>query len=140
MATTILILEEYTRRVREYVQIMRAHFSTHDLLRACVAREVPRTGSIEHCRLSYTFHGVGCRIESEKGCVDFDFGPRGIVGGFDSWRLFQFVKSSKHYDSTEFTRQRLESDLLSLIQSGQVIASKLEPSPHLLYLANNADE
>ncbi len=45
----------------------------------------------------YEFHGGGIYISGKEGEVEIDFCPDGQFYGFDSWRLWQFIKSSNKY-------------------------------------------
>lgn len=45
----------------------------------------------------YEFHGGGAYINGEEGEVEIDFCPDGQFGGFDSWRLWQFIRSSNKH-------------------------------------------
>jgi hypothetical protein len=117
------------------VKLLQDHFGEDDLLRAVRDRKIPKNGSIDDYDVSFNFHGIGCRVEGKDANIDFDFGPDGMVGGFDSWRLLQFIESCENYDSKDFTHEKLDSDIRALVTSGVVLAPKLEPSPHLFYLA-----
>ena len=39
----------------------------------------------------YFVHGIGCAIRSRTATVDFDFGDRGEINGFDESRLVSFL-------------------------------------------------
>lgn len=39
----------------------------------------------------YRKHGYGCAVQLPTGSVDFDFGERGEIDGFDVWRLLGFA-------------------------------------------------
>lgn len=39
-------------------------------------------------------HGIGIEVDIDGLKIDFDFGPNGEFNGFDSWRLFDFLKSN----------------------------------------------
>ncbi len=39
----------------------------------------------------YRKHGYGCAVQLPQGTVEFDFGPRGEINGFDDWRLAVFA-------------------------------------------------
>jgi hypothetical protein len=38
-------------------------------------------------QVRYFRHGYGCAVELHTGKVDFDFGEKGEIDGFDLWRL-----------------------------------------------------
>jgi hypothetical protein len=135
--TTLHIIEDYVSRVRQSVKLLQTRFGEDDLLRAVRDRKIPKRGSIDDYGITFNFHGIGCRIDGKDANIDFDFGPDGTVGGFDSWRLMQFIENSANYDSKMFTQEKLDSDIQDLVTSGVVLALKLEPSPHLFYLATD---
>ncbi|MDQ0627265.1 DUF6896 domain-containing protein [Paraburkholderia graminis] len=41
--------------------------------------------------IHYFKHGAGCKVDLASGTVDFDFGERGEIGGFDAWRLTEYA-------------------------------------------------
>lgn len=41
----------------------------------------------------YVKHGYGCRVDLPNETVDFDFGEKGEIDGFDAWRLSTFADS-----------------------------------------------
>lgn len=41
--------------------------------------------------IPYLKHGYGCTVQLPEGTVEFDFGPRGEINGFDDWRLVVFA-------------------------------------------------
>jgi hypothetical protein len=137
--TTRQVIQDYVRRVQESVRHLREHFQTDDLLRGVRERTIPRRGTVDEHGLTFNFHGIGCLIQQPDAIVDFDFGPNGRIGGFDSWRLLQFLESCNDYDTEQLPKEQLESEIQALVQSGAIVAPRLEPSPHLLYLATDDD-
>ncbi|AKV02707.1 hypothetical protein AKJ09_09370 [Labilithrix luteola] len=101
-------------------------------MRAARASPTARTGELPN-GARYEFHGVGCRYSSSTFVVDFDFGPDGRTDGFDAWRLALFAETQ----GAEFSQSlaEIDSDLHQLMKEGAVIAPRLSPSEHLLYLA-----
>lgn len=41
---------------------------------------------------SYFKHGFGCAVDGPIGHVDFDFGLRGQIDGFNPYRLYKFAE------------------------------------------------
>lgn len=60
-----------------------------DLAWAC--NGIPQRGVLPG-GVKYSKHGYGCRVDLETGPVDFDFGRKGQINGFDAWRLADFVQ------------------------------------------------
>lgn len=52
--------------------------------------DVPSSGILEG-NIRYYKHGYGCEVELDTGTVDFDFGRKGEVDGFDEWRLGEYA-------------------------------------------------
>jgi len=137
--TTQQVIEDYVRRVRQSVRCLQEHFRIDNLLEGVRERTIPRRGTVDDFGLAYTFHGIGCLIEMRDAIIDFDFGTDGTAGGFDCWRILQFLDSCNDYNAKHFPQERLESDIQALTASGLIVAPKREPSPHLFYLATDDD-
>ncbi len=135
--TTLQVIDDYVQRVRESVRLLQEHFRIDNLMEGIRERTIPKRGTVDEHGLAFTFHGIGCLVEEPDAKIDFDFGPDGTVGGFDSWRILQFLESCNDYDTKQFTQGSLESDIQTLVASGVVLSSKWEPSLHLFYLAKN---
>lgn len=69
--------------------------------------------------LSYELHGAGIWIELSGQEVEIDFLPGELTGGFDSWRLFQFVRTRREIYG-QISRQEIEQGLDSLLKSGVI--------------------
>jgi hypothetical protein len=68
---------------------------------------------------AYSKHGVGCLIEASAGGVDFDFGDRGEIDGFDAWRLVQFAEISRGRHAIT-DKKKLEALLDSALAAGEI--------------------
>ena len=55
-----------------------------------VGADIPQRGELEG-GVRYFKHGYGCAVSLPSGTVDFDFGDRGEIDGFDAWRLAGFA-------------------------------------------------
>lgn len=132
------LIAEYQLHVLGSVQALRARLGTDDLLGAWRRGEIAERGTLDDLYESrYRFHGVGCHVESERGEVDFDFGPGGRIDGFDGWRLWPFAQSPPQ-DYPDFQRQEIvESVLGELVTDGIVVRPRWMPSPHLCYLRDD---
>ena len=81
----------------------------------------------------YRRHGVGCFVRLEATEVDFDFGERGEINGFDAWRLRGFARDQL----TRFRYQseaEIEEDFLRAAASGEI----LDSGSGLYYLASRS--
>jgi hypothetical protein len=52
--------------------------------------DIPQTGVLPG-GVRYFKHGYGCNVHLKGGPVDFDFGEKGEINGFDTWRLSSFA-------------------------------------------------
>lgn len=81
---TSAALEEFKRRS-----------GMQDPFGAWMLRRVPQLGELPgHPPLKYAFHGIGLRLDGLGAVIDFDFGPNGIVGGFNRWWLHVFARNT----------------------------------------------
>ena len=55
------------------------------------AMQVPQVGTLPG-GFSYFKHGFGCAVDGPAGRVDFDFGQRGQIDGFNAYRLCKFAE------------------------------------------------
>lgn len=130
------LISEYQSHVSAFVQAFRSRFDVEDLLEAWNEGEVPQAGTLDdRFETRYEFHGVGCRFESDRGEVNFDFGPDGRHDGFDGWRLW-ILAQSRPDNYPKFQRlEVVESVLGELVTDGLVVRPRWSPSSHLCYLA-----
>jgi len=80
-------------------------------------KKIPRKGFCNQYNIKYAFHGIGCYIETSDIIIDIDFGTNCEVGGFDVWKLWNFVIDNnldKQYDIFK-DKDKLQSVLSSLI-------------------------
>lgn len=135
-ATQMLsLIREYLTSARAARDLLRSRFEIDDLLRARRLGTLPKDGWLDReRRVHYSFHGVGCTIESRGEVIDFDFGPGGLVDGFDLWRLRQFLESRREKYPSLQTGEKQEVAFAKLVQEGLVIKSDELPSPHLYRL------
>lgn len=131
------LIAEYQLHVLGFVQAFSRRFGTDNFLGAVERGEVPRKGTLDdRYETRYEFHGIGCRFSSERGDVDFDFGPDGRYDGFDGWRLWTLAQSLPD-EYPQFQRlEVVESVLGELVTDGLVHRPRWAPSPHLCYLTD----
>lgn len=55
--------------------------------------ELPQTGILPG-GIKYFKHGYGVAVHLKSGTVDFDFGEKGEINGFDVWRLSAFAEEN----------------------------------------------
>jgi len=129
------LIREYLTSARAARDLLRSKFGIDDLLRARRLGILPKNGWLDReRRIHYSIHGVGCTIESGDGVINFDFGPGGLVDGFDLWRLQQFLESRREKYPSLRTVEQQELAFAELVQEGLVAKSDEFPSPHLYRL------
>ena len=52
-------------------------------------------------QLKYTFHGRGCRVESQTLNIDWDFGYDDVLCGLDPWKLAYYVRDKRNNNEWE---------------------------------------
>ncbi|MBT9519978.1 MAG: hypothetical protein IV101_03705 [Dechloromonas sp.] len=77
--------------------------------------------------IRYVKHGYGCWVHLPEGEVDFDFGQRGEIDGFDEWRLWKFCQHRPNTYAFD-TQQALLDCVGHAFKEG-----KLAASSHNLY-------
>lgn len=82
-----------------------------------VRRVFDRKGVIDEYH--YTYHGVGCRLESEGIICEYDVAPLdGKEIKFDSWNFWEFANTYPKYKPLQYTIEYIEEELLKLIDRG----------------------
>ncbi len=91
-----------------------------------VVTDIPQRGELEG-GVRYFKHGYGCAVSLPTGTVDFDFGDRGEIDGFDAWRLASFAgdKLSDYGFADE--------DAITECFKAEVAAGSLVYSGYILY-------
>lgn len=129
------LIREYLSSARAARDLLRSKFQSDDLLRARRLGTLPKDGWLDReRRIRYSFHGIGCTIESGDEVIDFDFGPSGLVDGFDLWRLRQFLESRRETYPNLQTVEQQDLAFAWLVREGLVEKSGELPSPHLYRL------
>jgi hypothetical protein len=132
---TMDLIKAYLSRVDAFVVTMKNEYDVENVLLAKRERVIPPQGTTTNGDFKFRFHGIGCEVTGIDATFDFDFGKNGTTGGFDSWRLAQFANTYTPAEGHNFTEARIQEELNELLAKGIVLAPKLLPSPHLLYIA-----
>ncbi len=134
------LIAEYLNSVQEIKELFFTKFGEEDLLRARRSGVLPREGWLDQDRdIRYLFHGVGCLVESGDEIIDFDFGPKGRVDGFDLWRLRQFLESRVERYPELATEEAQEAAFTNLVAQGVIVRSGELPSPHLFRVSEGTE-
>lgn len=135
------LIVDYLTSVRVVIGIFREKFEVENPLRAWRCGAIPKEGWLDAERhIHYSFHGVGCMVETADTVIDFDFGPTGSVGGFDLWRLRRFLESRVDKYPALKSPDEQEAAFSELIERGEVVSSDTLPSPHLFRLRGHKGE
>jgi hypothetical protein len=85
------LIADYLEAVEAAVALMEASGLGRPSTNIAWARTpLPPTGRLAG-GVPYRKHGYGCAVQLPRGTVEFDFGPRGEINGFDDWRLVVFA-------------------------------------------------
>lgn len=87
------LIIDYQAHVAEAVAMLEAEgFARPTSNVEWATRESPYRG-ILRTGFKYYKHGFGCSVDGPDWGVDFDFGEKGQIDGFDAWRLFAFARA-----------------------------------------------
>lgn len=137
-------LDDIVQLIREYIacssymcNALQSEYGTkgETLLRARRLNIIPKEGILAEGQ-RFSFHGGGCFFEFENGTIDIDFGPNDRCDGFDSFRLFDFLITSKRYQNINISEVELQEAINELLREGKVVQLGLFPNPNLYYLNN----
>ncbi len=82
---------------------------------------IPQTGVLSG-GVKYFKHGYGCAVHLRGGTVDFDFGEKGEINGFDTWRLSGFAEG--RLDQYGFSSEKeLEACFKAEVTAGALVYS-----------------
>ncbi|MEM7475342.1 MAG: hypothetical protein AAF483_10150 [Planctomycetota bacterium] len=88
--------------------------------------------------ITYSFHGIGCRVMFGTLDVDFDFGPHGRHDGFDAWRLHRYAQSSKRFRNS-FDQQMIQNELDAMELEHLIAHMDGSLGSHLYYFTSTLD-
>lgn len=114
------LIESYRMAVVKAVTLLeRAGIPRPSSNHAWTRMDVPGRGELGR-GYRYFKHGYGCAVRGPEWSIDFDFGDRGQIDGFDAWRLYRFAEKKLRqygFDSQEdferaFEEAKAAGDLL----------------------------
>ena len=112
-------------------------FGPCSLLAKWHSGDLPQEGVIEgSLGAIYRFHGLGCSIEERERFFEFEFGPIGHIGGFDSWRLHLFAEDN--YSNMTINKISIDTGLAELESKGSIQKIRLQPNPELFFTMQEA--
>ena len=121
------IIDKFNQAQLRAVEILENEFecerpsSTLDFITRCI----PIIRSKEYSNGGYKIrpHGFGMEINIDGTIIDFDFGEKGEINGFDAWRLYHFVKSNNIKTSLN-AENKIEAAIESSLLEGKIIKSQ----------------
>jgi len=122
---------DYQAKVREALLLMqRSGIRMPSSNWRWIEADIPQKGLLDG-NIAYMKHGIGCTVYLPDGEVDFDFGKRGEIDGFDAWRLSLFA--SEKLPTYGFENQdTLEKCFETAVAEGYLVRS----DDSLFYVAN----
>jgi hypothetical protein len=120
MTDMLNVIRDYVSASEFTVEKLREVTGIIDLMRAWKSGDLKQADSFAGIR--YEFHGAGIyiEVEAENLKVDVDFLPGGQVGGFDSWRIWQWVQSRPRYYPAFTTHQAVREALQELFACQEI--------------------
>ena len=152
-STIIPLIHTYQRHVAEAIALFRNNLGVRGhLLRAWRRSSlppdpadaedgpaIPQRGVLDAERnITYSFHGIGCRLEFGDHMVDFDFGPDQRFDGFDNWRLHLLAESLPEFhqfSDVDIAQQHLSQ----LATTGRITKLDSTIGGHLYFFTNPDD-
>lgn len=130
------LIKDYVSCSKYMCKILKESYDTKGatLLRARRINIIPKEGILAEGYL-FSFHGGGCYFKFEGGSIDIDFGPNDRCDGFDSQRLYEFLKSSQSNKKNSMIDEVSISRMFKyLLEKKIIINPGWYPNPHLFYL------
>lgn len=138
--TTLKLILKYRETVSKWYSLLLDQFGPCNIMELWHSGRIEQTGLLYGSRVSYFLHGSGCRIEkNDIEVIDFEFGPAGIVGGFDSWRLYLFAQNEECFSETEISQSTIEKDLENYEKKQLIKKLGVSSSCQLYYLIDEAN-
>lgn len=130
------LIKEYIACAKYMCKVLKETYDTkgETLLRARRINIIPKEGVLED-GFSFSFHGGGCYFEFENGTIDIDFGPNDRCDGFDAFRLYHFLSTSKMNQNIRLiTESEIQKCLDELLIEKKIVRPGDFPNPNLYYL------
>ena len=125
------LIRDYQAKVHEALVLMqRSGIRMPDSSWQWIKTDIPQKGLLDG-DIEYMKHGAGCTVYLPDGEVDFDFGTRGEIKGFDMWRLSIFANDELSKYGFE-SQDVLERHFETAVSQGYVVRS----DDSLFYVAN----
>lgn len=116
---------------------LKGHFNLKEisLLRAFRKGIVLQNGDfmLEGIVVNFSMHGIGCFFKSEFYEIDVEYGGNEVIGGFDYYRILDFINGNK-LKKYELTEAQLKEAFNSLIEKEVILKSQNSPLEHLYFL------
>jgi hypothetical protein len=114
------LIDDYLRTAMEVTSRMSAGHGVDNPWLAYLKGELPQRGPLSPREGgTYRFHGVGCHFRTDDIDIEIDFGPGGMVGGFDAYRLVYFARHT--LGAEEFDVPQVRQELERMHEKGELI-------------------
>jgi len=125
------LIRDYQAKVYEALSLMhRSGIRMPSSNLQWAENDIPQEGLLDG-GIEYLKHGFGCTVYLPDGDVDFDFGMRGEIDGFDAWRLFIFAGENLSKYGFE-SQDDLDECINAALSEGHLVCSR----DSLLYIEN----
>ena len=129
----LAMITDFQVKVREANELLQAQLNLENPLYWRQAR-IPQIGVLNSGTIKYAFHGIGCRVETPEGVIDWDYGSGGRIDGFDLWRLRCFSEDQT-LNYPEFRKQQILVDAFQeAIKVGLIHQPYTSVQDNLFYL------
>jgi len=118
-ALRILIEDFVTTTAKRFAQLQRELAVSAPTSRIDWATNAMKKKGTLSDGATFSKHGAGVRIVGKSDTIDFDFGDRGEIDGFDAWRLSEFVRGSPTKHSLSTPRE-IQGALDSALAAGEI--------------------
>jgi hypothetical protein len=118
MSEIMVAIKNYTELSKNMIEKLQVATGQQDLMRAWRDGVLEKTGTYDE--VYYEFHGAGIYIETDDASVEIDFLPGRLIGGFDSWRIWQMVKENGAMFPTLTSNEKINNELNALCAQGAI--------------------
>ena len=136
MNRLLKLVQEYQSKVLEAASLFEKHKGVLPIhLMSWRQCNLPQAAFLDpENKISYSFHGIGCRDDLPEGEIDWDFGNEGRLDGFDAWRLWRFADEGTESFSEFKNKSLLDKTFAEAISDGMIHRPHRHLQDDLYYL------
>lgn len=119
------LFQEYLERCNQAVDQLQLEFGVDDV-RHPLRFGIPLIGTLKGFGGgTYTFHGIGCRIEAKELDIDWDLvGSSLVVNSFDPWKVYWHAKCHPVYSTEVVSEEWCEVEIESMERHGVIVRNE----------------